>query len=365
MQILPVAALAAVTKNAVQAIFAVLAIAASMALAAALLWFDLLSGYDYDVTIASRLPSDTNLIWIEVTLAAATLAAGSVAVLTMQYARRGTTLSRAVLAATLVLAGCSVLLPHSAKWAIQMKSSPQRIDANDYRIWGGGVGGWPSGGPNQDHSAPNDTPVSLSFSLRLDQPFGIRLNAESFQATAEAPSGQSWSPQWTLENVQIHQSEIALSVSVDRDFYNRVKATPVHFYGTFDFTLLADAQTIPVPGQRSVSVPGIGRCSGPPKESLLVSCDSTLPRARLVPAVENEARWNDSSSSVLAPFPYSPGYSPLTAVAVLLPGVFHSHPQQVSFLIEKPIAYVQRRFDFGNIVLANAEASPSNAPIYR
>lgn len=348
VQILPVAALAAVTKNMVQAVFAALAVAALVGLAA--------------VSWAGGFIVAAGLIWIEVTLAASVLVVGSIAVLRRQYFRHGVMLSRALLTLTLVLAFCSMLIPHSVKWAIQMKFSPQRVDANDMRI-AEGSGSGTRVFRKQDQSAPEYTPASLEFDLRFLRPQGDGINPEGFQATAELPSGQRLNPVWRVSSIRTYEGVTSLWVDVDRDFYSRVKDKPVHFYGAFDFTVLADVRIIPVPWRRAVTVAGIGRCFGPPEDlsSSLMYCDSTSPRVRIMPAVGGEPPW-DGSSAVLAPFPYSPGYSPLTSVAVLLPDVrLRPHPTDGLLLVQKPIAYLQRRFDFGKIVLSDYELSTSNA----
>jgi hypothetical protein len=340
--ILPVAALAAVSKNMAPAVFVFLATVGWMTGLAALLW---------PGEIAFRLASDTSLVWIEVTLAAAALAAGSIAVLLLQYSRRGAMLSRALLAGTLVLAACSLLLPHSAKWAIQMKFSPQRVDPKDFRISAGYGGGRMR---EQTRSTTDDTAVSLEFSIQIHQPLGISLHAEGFRPIAEAPSGDSWRPAWAGAFVQSVKGVSSLRVDVDREFYNRGKDTPVHFYGTIDFTVLSDGQVIPVPGRRGVNVPDIGWCIGPPEDSGQVSCDATLPKARLLPVVAGEPSGGDSSA-VLAPYPYSAGYSPLQSLAFSVSNEFFVHPDEVRLLVQKPIAYIQRSFDFGNIMLADYE----------
>jgi len=136
-----------------------------------------------------------------------------------------------------------------------------------------------------------------------------------------------------------------------------------------DLTVLTTIQTLPFPLPHSVYIPGIGSCAsysnphGVVSQSF-VSCNSTLPSARLL--VVMFGKQGSGFVPDFAPYPHSVGYSPLTPVASQFSfngPVFDIHdgrPPEMHLEIQKPIAYIQRPFDFQGIRLSDYAMEPSS-----
>ena len=349
VDILPVAALAAVTRNMVQTILAALITVAAIVALSSLEWSHNVSRAD-------------GMSWIDATLGGAIFVAMSLPVLFLQYSRRATTPARAILAGAVVLIVLISSPPFGLKWAIQMRLSPGQVEPPAVRIY------WnPAGGqvPLPRDRTMIDDLVQIEIPIRIDDlPAGALVVVQAIQPIAEAASGATWHPGWIRGAIHdMPDGGKFESISMDREFFERVKDTPIRLYGVMDLTVLATVQTPPFPVAHRVEFPGIGTCASYPGLSF-ISCNSMLPSARLV--VVMDGREATSFTPNFAPYPTSPGYSPLdSAVSRLyynngLRFEIGERPHQIHLEIQKPVAYIQRPFDFEGIRLADyAMETPS------
>jgi len=354
VDILPVTALAAVTKNMVQTILVALTTVALIVAASSFDW-------------SNNVNAAPDISWISSTIASAILALVAFAVLTLQYFRRATTLARLILTSAIPAVVLAAALPYAVQWAIQMRLSPQQVEPSAVRI------SWlPEGGRVPRRSgdwAANPDFSEVEIPIRIDNlPPGASLNIEAIQPIAKAPSGAAWRPGWTRAEIHETPSATFARIYVDSKFLQRVKDTPIHLYGVMDLTLLLTVQPLPLPVARPVPVPGIGNCFMYPNRPgaqprTVFSCNSTLPAARIVVVVNGVEQ--NSSGSAVAPYPSSPGYSPLAFVIwnSLINGQalpMNTQPIELRLEVQKPIAYIQRPFDFQNIRLSDYAFEPPN-----
>jgi hypothetical protein len=347
VDILPVAALAAVTRNMVQTILAALLTVAAIVALSSLEWSHNASRAD-------------GMSWMDSTVGGAIFVAMSLPVLFLQYSRRATMPARTILAGAVVLIVLFSSPPFGLKWAIQMRLSPGRVEPPAV-----GISWNPTGGrvPLTGDRAMIDDLVQIEIPIRIDNlPAGASVNVAAIQPIAEATSGAAWRPGWIRGSIHdMPDGGKFESISMDRDFFMRVKDTPIHLHGVMDLTVLATVQTPPIPVAHRVAFPGIGTCASYPG-LFFISCNSMLPSARLV--VVMDGREATSFTPNFAPYPTSPGYSPLdSAVSRLyynngLRFELGERPHQAHLEIQKPIAYIQRPFDFQGIRLGDYAMEP-------
>jgi hypothetical protein len=357
VDILPVAALAAVTRNMVRTILAALITVAAIIALSSLDW-----SHNVNVSRAD------GMSWIDATVGGAILVAMSLPVLFLQYSRRATMLARAILAGSLVLIVFFSSLPFGLKWAIQTRLSPGRVEPPAVRIiWNAAGGRVPLA---RDRTIIDDL-VQIEIPIRIvDLPAGASVNVAAIQPIAEAASGAAWRPGWIQGSIHdLPDGGKFESISMDREFFQRVKDTPIRLYGVTDVTVLATVQTLPFPLPRRVDIPGIGTCASYPDlpgvslrpEESFVSCNSMLPSARLV--VLMDGRRVNNSTANFAPYPTSPGYSPLESAVSRFSYYgprfeLRERLPQIHLEIQKPVAYIQRPFDFEGIRLADYAMEP-------
>jgi len=297
--------------------------------------------------------------WIDATVDGAIFVAMSLPVLFLQYSRRATTPARAILAGAVVLIILISSPPFGLKWAIQMRLSPGRVEPPAVRIsWNPAVGRPPL---TLDRTMLGGS-VQIEIPIRIDNlPSGASVVVQAIQPIAEAISGAAWRPGWIQGSIRDMPNGVKFeTIYMDGKFFQRVRDTPIRLYGVMDLTVLATVQTPPFPVGRRVEFPGIGTCvshPGLPGVSLrpedLVSCSSMLPSARLV--VVMDGMQVNNSTADFAPYPTSPGYSPLESAVsrISIYGPPREGPHQMHLEIQKPIAYIQRPFDFEGIRLSD------------
>jgi hypothetical protein len=340
VDILPVAALAAVTKNMVQTVLAALAAAAVIGAMSSIDWAD-------------QINPASGINWIESTVSAAILLSLSAVVMLVQYSRRAANVTRPILAAALALAALAYILPFAWEWPIQMRLSPQQVDPAAVRI------AW---NPANRHALPPDSRTNSPDFVRLDIPIEIdnvpldtSVNIEAIQPIAETPAGDAWRPRWMREDVNYAVDGPYFNIYMDRNFFQRVKDTPLRFHGVMSLTLLRKVRTLPLILSGRVDVPGIGNCASyPPAPGAqlrgpVISCNSVQPSARLV-LVERGRRFPGYQPD-FAPYPASAGYSPLGPM--LWQFATNALSSDTHLELQKPIAYLQRAFDFEGIRLAD------------
>jgi len=213
VDILPVAALAAVTKNIVQTVLAALTTGAVIVALSSLDW-------SHHVNKADGMP------WIDATVGGAIFVAMSLPILFLQYLRRATAPARAILAGAVLLVFTSSL-PYAAKWSIQMRLSPRELDPSAVRI------SWNREGrlvPITHDWISSDDSVQLEIPIRFDDlPPGALIKIEAIQPVAEALTGEVWRSGWLRGGIREElNGDKFENISMDRQFFQRVKDTPIH-----------------------------------------------------------------------------------------------------------------------------------------
>jgi len=236
--LLPAAALAAVTRN-----LAEFAAAAFLVFMVIVPWTLLRAATDW-----------TAWEWVRgsITGVAALGAAG--AVLALQYARRDTGLSRAILGAAAVAIGLWQMVPwhvglavESALWrtapgaVARLAFAPERRRAAEVHGLAGRL--------RSTIRVPIEIPVEIS-GIPADQ----GVIAQAIRITVDAPGGSRWDSGWESPGQPVLSGEAAparplpasdgpcwLRMAIDPAFYQTVGNQPVHLRATVALTLVGDA----------------------------------------------------------------------------------------------------------------------------
>jgi hypothetical protein len=243
---LPVAALGAVTRNLVQALFTAILILVAAATASSLI----------PAVEMPREVVDGDLL----RMLFAIVLMGSATILWIQYARRRTLAARAVmLSVTLVI--CLFGRLHAPSIA----SLPLVAVSLD---------------PQPAHPAPPAPPGSLQFPIRIEgAPTGLDVTvdgrmemigdpgADSFEypvaaSIAAASAGRGWLTASDVQGWLSHRIDVTISL-----------------HARLELAFSTSGVNLPLPGKTGEVVPGIGRCTGIYQASVV--CDSPFPRTAL------------------------------------------------------------------------------------
>ena len=268
------AALASVTENLVQFLWAILPIAGFLIMGLALA-----GGPD------TRSWGDVE--WVRSSVLGAVILT-AVAILLLQYSRRKTVVSRWVLAGgTLITVAVPFSCDWHAAWAIDSKLSARRIEDSAFHLAFD-----PASRPPSRFGDGSDTPKQLDAGVALPilitaVPAGTEAFSERIIATIDAPGGRSWSSGWTRWGSVVDNQEGEGSgminadgiywqyLNVNRIFYDAVKDTPVRVHTGVALTLLAGRKITPVASRgRSSHLAGDGICNvgDGPFATVMVSC---------------------------------------------------------------------------------------------
>jgi hypothetical protein len=246
--VLPIAAMAAVTRNLGEAFLGSLIV---------------LLGYSLFLSVPVR-SGWNGLLWIREILTAAIALGGGAVVIYLQYTRRRTILGRGVLAGVLLFVGATLALPPvQAAFRVQSWFSSQPVDPNAVRI-----------SFDDRHDAAGkpvfDSPsVGLRIPLRVeDVPPGLEIIAD--WVSLESPWRSGWSGLVYLSRKPDWSIQLAIPASA----YQPFKDAPVRLRGSLDLTLIAPS----------------------------------APQCREYSGGNAECLWNPQ---VFAPFPTSPWFEPL------------------------------------------------------
>lgn len=337
--VLPVAALAAVTKGLGRTILGGLLLAVPLAMTAALLAY-LAPGSGWG-----------GLAWIRASAVAAVAFGGAVVVLFLQYTRRRTALSRAVLAAAAML----VLLlwatpPWQRAFVLQSWFSTQQIDPQAVRVSFDPRHDVPLPAPASNLTPPHGTRLDIPIQVQ-DIPPGIEVAADWTQVQAEggglAPWRSGWAVNWGIRHEPTGKRW--LIVFVDSDYFDRIKDASVRLHGSVDLTLFARTSSLPPDRFADLDVPGIGPCS-----IMKLRCLSPLPRAILAVVSGKSFLYPPANrTDDYAPYPTSPWFGPLQEYSV--PAAFEGKRPvtDMALVLETPVAHIQRSFDFQSLRLAD------------
>lgn len=340
-QILPAAALAAVTRNLKQVILAALMVTVPVFLVeispflfrrASELSFLLFQIWNGD-------------FWLRTAHLALAATATCGAILWVQYWRRATALSRTLLAAALPLGvvASAMATPERATALLELLSG-NRIGTGAFQI-----------------SAGQGAAVALLRSngrrglwIRLEIPAHLNAVPRSTEFLSVGLAGN-------IQGVPVRSGELSgsaatptLAVYLEREIFERLKSSPVHLQGSVDLTLYEPAGSMPVPNASSVAVPGIGACVERPDMDgrLSISCYSPFPRASLAIEFPGAGRhWIVTRRSAAVPFPTAAGFSAVERFVT--PASFESWEElaRMRLVAERPVATIRRTFDFTGIQL--------------
>ena len=348
--VLPVAALAAVTKGLGHTILGGLLLCVPLAMAAALPTY-LAPGSGWG-----------GLAWIRVSGVATVAICGAGMVILFQYTRRRTALSRAVPSGAAVLV---VLVWAAPPWqpafVLQSWFSTQQIDSQAVRL---------SFDPRHDAplpaSASNPTPPSNAVppaGTRLEIPIqvasihpGMEVVADWTRVQVEGGGLKPWRSGWAANWGIRHEASGKrwLTVFIDPDYLDRIKEASIRLQGSVDLTLVVRTNNLPSYRFIEADVPGLGPCSI--AVSSRVECFSPLPRASLT-LVSGEGRSLFHSpidrTEVYAPYPTSPWFGPLQRYSVAVTYFGDDLMGDTILAVEHPVAHIQRSFDFHSLRLAD------------
>jgi hypothetical protein len=331
--VLPVAALAAVTRNLGQVM-----------LAGILVYVMFAAGWTLNQLIRGVWPEWGSLGWIRDCGMALVAATGTAAALILQYSRRKTVLARAVLVGTLVL---TILVMTAPRWGgaytIQRLFSPERIRDSAVRISfdESRAGTRPS---RWNTTSGDPQGARLEIPVRLDDvPRGTAVALDQVSVSLKSDRG-TWGSGWLAFHALHDLSDGAawLTVYVDPYFYQASKDAAVQFDGALDLTLSRRLRTSAAFFGR-VLVPEIGVCTyetwtGSPQ----YDCYAPFPRVSFDLVSPGTAPPEQSlRSASYAPFPTSAGFRPLDALGV---GIGAGQYPGYSLVLTRPAAHFERGF---------------------
>ncbi|HTS27386.1 MAG TPA: hypothetical protein VMH81_16025 [Bryobacteraceae bacterium] len=228
------------------------------------------------------------LEWIRNLSVGVVVVGAALTVLLLQYARRKTAASRAILGAAILFAAAAPFMGswHGA-WTLETRQSGGPIDASAAHMAfdpsGRNVPGFAdaarSPGPGQ---AGINLPVLLA-----GIPEGHQVVCEGISARIDAPGAVFRSAGWTRQGglyraVSLEDPDVIPAdgpyweyVNVDAGFYEAVKNTPVHVHTTVALTLLGARKSVPLATrEQNSSSTGDGKCQVMPGffGRLLVTC---------------------------------------------------------------------------------------------
>jgi hypothetical protein len=329
--VLPVAALAAVTRNLGQAVMGAILI---------LLPMFVLQQFAYSRGAWMRAN------WETMGAVALVLICGAGAILAMQYARRSTGLSRWIgLAAGLAAAGVT-LVPVDQAFA--------RRDRDAVRITFE-----PRGGRPVRWEANGRGTVALEIPVRVD---GVSADQDFLKRGMTlrlVGGGREWQPdrpEGSLHEVAAGRGWV--SILVDRDWLQSTRGVPVDVYGTFDLTVFGEGQAFPAPSGGTVKVPGLGVC-GPSSDDLgapTVRCFSPAPRCSLyLGTLHGAVNWIVPRGLVEEGVPTDAGFQFLKRFSTQLP--LAASAKDAQLIAARPVARVQAEFQFRELNLINFRKS--------
>jgi hypothetical protein len=120
---------------------------------------------------------------------------------------------------------------------------------------------------------------------------GNRVTAAGRTVSIEAPGGQQWSSGWhnSYEFFLPNRPHDQTSITLDRDFFERVKSTPVKVDFTYALAPAHARETIRiVPQAGQFPVPGEGRCAFSPIDPEVIQCVFPLKAPSLLVSAKSD-----------------------------------------------------------------------------
>lgn len=338
--ILPIAALAAVTRSLGQLILTALVGLLPVAL--------------LDMFLFARLRS--NWVGMESLMTAAiaaTLSIGVMVILVLQYSRRETRLSRVVagaLAVSLVL----VVFAGGKMSGMLSRSARPHPENSAIRI------------SLDRESAGHSTivPSGARDVLTLDIPVRVEgvapdvdLVQNEMKVSIEGLEGRTWRPPGRAEGGfhDVSAGTAWLTLFVDRHALDWLGPHQARVYGSADFRAFGHRQILPLPRGNSVVVPRVGVCSDTRDERGFISlvCYSPFPRASVtIGTTRNRLNWIIPQGLVETSIPTSSGFEPLMRFTSLLS--YHNWEQigATQLMAAEPLPPIRINFEFPGVDLS-------------
>jgi len=281
---------------------------------------------------------------------AAALALAAAVIVILQYSLRRTGMARftgVVLWLVVIVGG--FFIPLSTIVGLQARLSKQHIDPSQVHV------ALDPEKPSAMRVLDNGVPFTqIQMPLQAtDIPDGFDARFIGTSMRIEAADGTVWpSREYADSRFGIAESP-ALTASMPRDSYRRLKDQPVRIRGTAYVTLFGNRRTTLVPSELTLT-PGAGVC--------LMRTSFGPPR------LECRALFRSPSSLILLPHSLGgnqPSYSPFPAELGISPAGFFGFytatldtTEPVSLVTVEPLAYIQRDFEIDNLRLRDYEKPP-------
>jgi hypothetical protein len=270
--------------------------------------------------------------WIRSSAVALLTAGFAAAILWIQYTRRLTWLSRSVLAAGVVaVIALWTVPPWQPAFTIQSWFSERRVGDREVRIVLDAGRQIPLAGT---YVRAGRSVVEVDLPIRVDNlPAGLDMESDWIWVRAEGGGLKPWRPGETVSWHREVSGKMWLPLMVDADYFERAKDIAVHVSGTVDLTLLAP----------NVRLASFGECYelGPAK----FDCLTPRPKAQFqqTSLEGNSLYYEFPGTNANAPYPTSPWFGPLQRFKL----------PSVNVKLERPVAHIERPFDFGMVRLGD------------
>jgi len=336
--ILPVAALAAITRSLGQVILTVLVGLLPVAL--------------LDAFLFARFR--INWVGMEGLMTAAiagTLSIGVVVILVLQYSQRQTRLSRVVagvVAVSLVLvvfAGGKLSSGARAHLVVREKiqvSLDRQSARNSTAV--------ASGSPDI---------VTLDIPVRVDGvPADVDLVQNEMMVSIEGIEKRTWRPTGRADGGfhDVSAGTAWLTLFVDRHALDWLGPHQAKVYGSADFRAFGHRQILPLPRGHSVVVPRVGVCSDTRDERGFISlvCYSPYPRASVtIGTTRNRLNWIIPQGLVETSIPTSSGFEPLMRFTSLLSYRNWEEIGVTQLMAAEPLPPIRVSFDLPGVDLSD------------
>ncbi len=328
--ILPVAALAAITRSLGQVILIGLVLGLPVARSGTFLLAQNVEG-------------------ILATATAAILIAGVLAVLVVQYSRRATKLSR-------WLAGSAVAAIVIVSMAVGKLSGGGRTHAEDspIRFWLDGAGGRQS---TLLASGRRDI-VTLDIPVRVEGiPAGVDLVQNEITVRIDGSGGRTWRPTARMDGGfhDLAAGTAWLTLFVERNALRNLGPSPANVRGIASFVVFGHRQILPLPHGHPVVVPKVGVCVDTRDRSGSISlvCYTPDPRASVtIGTTRSRLNWIIPHGLVETSIPTSADFQPLMKFSSLLTYRSWEEIGTTQLVVADPLPAAHIRFDFPEVDLS-------------
>jgi hypothetical protein len=343
--LLPMTALACITKGLAQLVLASLAIPVSLLVLGAIF------GGGGGVSVRAGA-----LAWIDGLLIAVVLLVAALAIMIVQYRARRTWLSRIILGVAIVLSlSVNSMMPFERALALQSRLVKSRLDASSVSL---ALEPGKTRPVATEPAPPDRVRVALPIGF-AGVPSGTIPLVDEMTAELYPPGGKSSEALW----VEAPSTGPPLySVAVSRSLFDRVKSTSVRIHLTGYVTLFGHAQTQRMPLRRGAyRVPGIGLCDASlyqptlivvrPGQPTPVTCLAPFRRPARALAGFDNGEQTEAGFLFNSPYPAEFGISPISSWDWQL--TYKAGATTIVFTTMEPLAHIRRDLDIPNIRLAD------------